>query len=254
MIVLHRDAHLSPQPTVHLGGGDGVLGGLLRGAVEGVARQQGRCRLAISGGNGVARAGRFLAQRLDPGVRGQLRITWTDEVLLQAMPRQIGDYEAFLPEHQLRASYEAWLAALDLPPQQVLPMTLGGEAARECVRFGREFQQQFQGELDVVLLQVADDGGVAALQPGHPSLSVDDLCLVVHGEPDRLTLALPTLNRSAVVLVIAEGKLAGKVLGEVWAGHGPDLPVAKLHGRDLHWLLDDAAARAFLSVTEPFGQ
>ncbi|MBI5608411.1 MAG: 6-phosphogluconolactonase [Deltaproteobacteria bacterium] len=247
MLVIHRDSPSAARPEVHVGDLGPMAGQMLADAIAQSIQKTGRCRLGLAGGTTPAPVYAWLRAHLPQASYRGLQVTWCDERLLPAAPRHPGDWQAYDPEHNLRAAYAEWLAHVPLPPEQVLPLTLGGAPAAECVRFGRAFAEQFAGGLDIALLGVGGDGHIASLFPEHPALDLDDLCLLIHNSPkppaERLTLALPTLNRAGQVVVLATGRDKGQLLAQVWRGQREELPVARLSDRAVSWLVDAAAGR-----------
>lgn len=247
MLILHSKARGAAQPTVHVGDIGSLAGELVAAAIHRLSRHQGRCRLGLAGGTTPAPVYAYLRAHLPQEAYNQLVVTWTDERMLPASPDKSGDWQAFSADHNLRGAYEHWLGQVPLRVQQVYPMTLGGDARTEAVRFGREFAREFQGGLDIAMLGVGSDGHIASLFPQHPALELDDLCLLVHDSPkapaERLTLSLPTLNRARLAVVVATGKDKGRLLAEVLQGKREDLPIARLVGGEVHWVVDAEAGR-----------
>lgn len=256
MIVLHCRAPGSAQPVVHVSADvPTATGELVKAAIEATVRRKGRCRLALSGGSTPGPVFAWLREHLPPSSYPQLRITWADERVLPCAPRFDGDWQAFDPESNLRLAYDRWLAHVPISPNQVLPLALSADARAETLRFGRSFRDQFDGAVDVALLGVGPDGHVASLFPDHPGCDVDDLCLAIHDSPkpptERITLALPVLDRARVVVVAATGANKAAVLRAAWTGKdgGDRLPVARVRsGGDLHWVIDRAAATDLLAA------
>lgn len=256
MIVLHRNAPGLAQPVVHVS--DDVptaAGALLKAAIEATVRRQGRCRLALSGGSTPGPIFGWLREHLPAAVYPQLLVTWADERVLPCAPKFDGDWQAFDAESNLRLAYERWLAHVPIDTRNVLPLALSSDAKAETLRFGRIFRDRFEGEVDVALLGVGPDGHVASLFPDHPGCDVDDLCLAVHDSPkppaERITLALPVLDRARVVVVAATGANKASIFRAAWTGQdgGDRLPVARVRsGGDLHWVIDRAAATELMTA------
>ena len=99
---------------------------------------------------------------------------------------------------------------------------------------------------DVMMIGAGPDGHTASLFPEHRALAARDR-LVVHSEApapfevrDRLTMTLPALGSSRLVLLLATG---GDKRGALHAAHdGDDLPVGMVRGRERTlWIVDRAA-------------
>jgi len=244
MIVLHpsRSGATSLHLTRDLAA---VAGPMIAEAIARSVRRTGRCRLGLSGGSTPAPVFAYLRAHLPGSIYGQLWVTWTDERHLPLTDPRPGDWQAFDPESNLRLAYEHWLAHVPLPPEHVLPMSLGGAVSEQVVRFGRQFLHDFAGGLDVAVLGVGADGHIASLFPDHPALEVDDLCLAIHDSPkppaDRLSLTLPVLRQTGHVFVLASGAAKADVLLRVWRGD-TTVPLGRLQpAHDAHWIVDPAA-------------
>lgn len=244
--------HAAERPDVHVADALApAYGPLIADAIERSILATGRCRLGLSGGGTPGPVYAWLRQHLPARCYGQLLVTFVDERHLPVSDATPGAWQAFDAESNLRGAYEAWLAHVPLSPDRVLPMSLGGALEAELLRFGRAFQAQFEGGLDVAILGAGPDGHVASLFPDHPGLDVDDVCLAVHDSPkpprQRISLALPVLQRAGVAFVLASGVAKQEMLSRAYAGDLA-LPVARLRTPGRHrWLLDRDAARAILA-------
>jgi 6-phosphogluconolactonase len=101
------------------------------------------------------------------------------------------------------------------------------------------------GRLDVTLLSMGEDGHCASLFPGSPQLAERErLCttgLAPYAPFERLTLTLPALDRSRLVLIMALGERKREALARIRAGEPlPCAQVAPADG-DVVWIVDRAA-------------
>jgi 6-phosphogluconolactonase len=102
--------------------------------------------------------------------------------------------------------------------------------------------------LDVTLLSMGEDGHCASLFPGSPQLAERErLCvagLASYAPFERLTLTLPALNRSRLVLIMALGERKREALDRIRGGE--QLPSAQVSPRagEVVWIADRAAAGA----------
>jgi 6-phosphogluconolactonase len=99
--------------------------------------------------------------------------------------------------------------------------------------------------LDVTLLSMGDDGHCASLFPGSPQLAERNrLCttgLAPYAPHERITLTLPALNRSRLVLFLALGARKREALARIRAGEQlPSALVAPDDG-EVIWIVDHAA-------------
>jgi 6-phosphogluconolactonase len=99
--------------------------------------------------------------------------------------------------------------------------------------------------LDVTLLSMGEDGHCASLFPGSPQLAERErLCttgLAPYAPYERITLTLPALARSRLVLILALGERKRDALARIRAGEPlPSALVAPLDG-EVVWIADQAA-------------
>ena len=100
---------------------------------------------------------------------------------------------------------------------------------------------------DLTFLGMGADGHVASIFPGHPSFESTSRSVIgVTDSPkppsERISLTIPTLNRSDEVWFIVTG--AGKADALIRALDGDEsLPASRVHGQQAtYWFVDDAAA------------
>jgi len=99
--------------------------------------------------------------------------------------------------------------------------------------------------LDVTLLSMGEDGHCASLFPGSPQLAERErLCttgLAPYAPYERITLTLPALDRSRLVLILALGERKRDALARIRAGER--LPSALVEPSDgqVVWIVDQAA-------------
>ena len=97
----------------------------------------------------------------------------------------------------------------------------------------------------VTLLSMGEDGHCASLFPGSPQLEERErLCttgLAPYAPYERITLTLPALDRSRLVLILALGERKREALARIRAGEQlPSAMVAPDDG-DVIWIVDHAA-------------
>ncbi len=96
--------------------------------------------------------------------------------------------------------------------------------------------------LDVTLLSMGEDGHCASLFPGSPQLDERErLCvtgLAPYAPLERITLTLPALARSRLVLILALGERKREALARIRAGERlPSALVAPTDG-EVVWIVD----------------
>lgn len=148
------------------------------------------------------------------------------------------------PERNSTMAETTWLATSNIPEEQRWPIPAefgsGEAAAAYADALARE------GDFDVVLLGMGEDGHTASLFPGHDwgaAAGSPDVLAVFDAPkspPERVSLSAARLNRSAKLWVVVTG--AGKRDALRRWRRGEALPVAVVQGRQetVAWL--DAAA------------
>jgi 6-phosphogluconolactonase len=116
------------------------------------------------------------------------------------------------------------------------------DADAEAERYAAALPARF----DVTLLSMGEDGHCASLFPGSPQLAERErLCvagLASYAPFERLTLTLPALDRSRLVLILALGERKREALDRIRAGEPlPSAQVAPPAG-EVVWIADRAAA------------
>ena len=99
--------------------------------------------------------------------------------------------------------------------------------------------------LDVTLLSMGEDGHCASLFPGSAQLAERErLCatgLAPYPPHERITLTLPALERSRLVLILALGERKREALARIRSGEAlPSAQVAPVDG-EVVWIVDRAA-------------
>jgi 6-phosphogluconolactonase len=225
-------------------------------AVNDSIRLRGRCMLALTGGSTPEKTYSLLAR---PDRIGQ--IDWSRTFLFW------GD-ERFVPHEDPRSNFNMANRSLLKPAairaDHVYPIpTDTGTPAASASAYQQTLREAFGSEgtapprFDLLLLGMGDDGHIASLFPGKPTLH-ETKTWVTWSPPgtlpppvDRVTLTFPVLNAARQVLFLVAGVAKAAALRAVL--HGPTTveqrPAVGVRPGDgtLLWLVDKAAASA-LSV------
>ncbi|UOQ58488.1 6-phosphogluconolactonase [Leucobacter allii] len=203
--------------------------------------------VVLTGGTGGARALAALGahpRRGDVDWR-RIRFLWGDERWVPAGH----------PERNDRLADEALFSRVETDPALVHRVA-GSDAGLSLEDAARAYAELVAGidRIDVALNGVGEDGHVASLFPGRPELLAGETApaaLAIRESPkpppERVTLALRSLNRAERVWLVATG--AGKAAAvarlraDAAGGAGPDaLPAARVAGTRETVLWADAAA------------
>ncbi len=171
--------------------------------------------------------------------------------------------ERFVPvdddDRNERQAREALIDVLKVDPSRVHPMPSSDgphpDADSAAAAYAEVLRRSTQPEdhgvvptFDVVMLGVGPDGHVASLFPERPALYDERPVTAVRGAPKppptRLTMTMPTLQRSREVWFVVSGEEKAKAVHLALSGAGTvQIPAAGPRGlqRTL-WLLDQSAA------------
>ena len=217
-----------------------------------VQSARGEASLVLTGGS-IAR--KVLEAVRDSPARGavdwpRLDVWWGDERFLPA-----GD-----AERNETLAREALLDHVPVDAARVHPMPPsdgpdGDDPEAAAARYAGELAGAARPEdhgpspsFDVTLLGVGPDGHIASLFPGLPAVYDERPVVAVRGSPKppptRISLTVPTIQRSREVWVVVAGEDKAKAVTLALSGAGPtQVPAAAASGRDRTlWMLDRAAA------------
>jgi 6-phosphogluconolactonase len=158
------------------------------------------------------------------------------------------------PASNFRMVWSALLADVPIVEARVhrIPGELGPDAAAR--EYDGRLRRLFADDpstptFDLAVMGVGADGHTASLFPGDLALEERKRWAApAHGPPgakvrERVTLTLPPLNRTRIVLFLCAGAEKRGVVSRILSGADPDLPAARVHGLERTvWLLDRAAA------------
>lgn len=213
----------------------------VRSAVE----SDGRCALALSGGNTPRALYRLLAEEyVDRVPWNQVDLFWGDERYVPADD----------PRSNYRMVKDVLLDRLPIPTKNVYPMPTSHADPEDAARaYEALLAQRFAGRwprFDLILLGLAGDGHIASLFPASPALQARDRRVIaVRASVDpaqRLTLTLPVINHAASVFFLVAGKGKAGAVHRVLVGPCdpvtcPALGVQPTAG-DIVWWIDEGAA------------
>jgi len=163
--------------------------------------------------------------------------------------------ERFVPQDHPDSNYkmtrDAMLAKAPVPPENIFPIPVEGDADAAAARYAEILQQVYGARIldptrplfDIVLLGLGPDGHTASLLPGEPVLKERTkwVACVPHGRDEvRITLTYPVLGSARRVAFLVAGKEKAAIFKEIQTGQSL-VPAAQLRPTgDLFWFLDRA--------------
>lgn len=156
------------------------------------------------------------------------------------------------PDSNSRMAKEAWLNKVDIPAEQILPMDGTLPPAEGAQQYEATLKALLgeNGQLDLCLLGMGDDGHTASLFPHTKVLDVTDQWVsevyVEKLDSWRLTLTAPFIRNSASIAFLVSGAKKADALQQVLKGdYQPATYPSQLIIREqanTHLFLDEAAA------------
>ena len=207
--------------------------------------ERGAFRVALSGGSTPKQVYPLL---LEPARR--------DAVDWSAVEFFWGDERAVPPDHpdsNFGAAYGLLLSQLpSVRPDRIHRMPAEApDLDAAALSYESELRLAFRarGEappaFDLIWLGMGADGHTASLFPASAGLEEEHRWVVANFAPSqdawRMTLTFPVLSAARVVLFVVTGADKADALREIRAG-GSSLPAARVHGDQVEWLVDAAAA------------
>lgn len=199
-----------------------------------------RCLLAVPGGSTPGPVFDWLAANIPADVAKRLTLTLVDE---RHLPLPSPFWMDFPPASNTRQVWERWLAVV---PEHQKPWFVPFARRGSLEQVRSWIAADLPHAPDVLLLGVGTDGHIASLFPNHGALEQAGLVLTISDSPkpppERLTLSLRSLNQAHQAIVVARGADKAAALARCFWGD-PALPLGRLRGPKIHWVLDaDAAA------------
>jgi 6-phosphogluconolactonase len=205
---------------------------------------RGRFSVALSGGSTPQQLYHMLGSSYREIIRWELtHLFWSDERCVAKDHVQ----------SNFRLAYDAMISRIGIPNENIHriqgELAPGEAAAAYEAELNRHFGADALPRFDLVLLGIGEDGHTASLFPESETLSETKRLAVPAFSPSagdwRVTLTLPVLNNTALVVFLVTGRTKAGIMTEILVNDTKDAYPAGLvsphHGR-LIWLLDEDAA------------
>lgn len=225
----------------------------IRSLVDGAISRNGRCVIALSGGQTPGAVYRTLGRPpLDTSM------PWDKIILIW------GD-ERFVPNSDEHSNYhlvhENLLNKLPKPPTNY-PMPTDLKTPAEVAKAYSETVKKLSGgsntpEVDIVLLGIGEDGHTASLFPGEKALKERDALFVATQAPsgvkDRISMTAPLIENAKRVIFLVTGNAKSEILAKILEGDAdyeqfPATIFKKAKGT-VTWFVDGAAASKLTQVS-----
>ncbi|MDZ7343527.1 MAG: 6-phosphogluconolactonase [candidate division KSB1 bacterium] len=238
---MNRQIHIYKTRAEFVEAATELIAGIVGRAIE----KNGRCTIALAGGNTPREVYQKLAA--DPLQR---RIAWRNLHLFW------GDERLVPPDHpdsNFGMARAAMLAQVPIPEANVHRIKGELSPAQAAREYATELRRVFQNQeirFDLVCLGIGEDGHTASLFPGTEAISeaIKPVAAVYVPQFDkwRVTLTLPVINRAREVVFMVAGKSKAQIVANILQVKQPETkwPASMVQPKDgvLHWLLDAEAA------------
>lgn len=204
-------------------------------AIGEVVAEQGRCVLALTGGQAIRPVYARLAAR-------RSYVPWARVLACFGDERRVPPDH---PESNYRMAEELLLRHVPIPRAQVLRMP-GEEPDAEAA--GRAYERVLPEPIDILLLGMGDDGHTASLFPHAPQLAERHRRVVPSTSPlpphPRLTITPPVIASARRIAMIVTGGAKGLMVARALEGeYRPEDVPAQLALRGTWFLGVDAASQ-----------
>lgn len=198
-------------------------------------------QLCLTGGRiATAMYGQLGPVAVEDGVdSSRLELWWGDERFVPT-----GD-----PERNAGPALAALAGTMTVDAARTHPMPAAGGNADLDTSAATYAKELGDTVFDICLLGMGPDGHAASLFPDHPSFDPGTTLNVVgvrnapKPPPNRISLTLPTINRSREVWFLVTGEDKADAVRRVFEGD-VTLPATGVKGADrLLWFVDEAAAQ-----------
>jgi 6-phosphogluconolactonase len=209
-------------------------------------QSQGRFTLTLSGGSTPKATYRLL-----PEMAAAQGLDWAQVYVL------FGDERCVPPDHpdsNYGMARRSFLDHIDIPQGNILPMLCTVSPDEAALAYEEELRElltnQWDGQLDLILLGLGTNSHTASLFPGLKVLDEKErLVLPVYIdalESWRLTLTPPALNSAERVVFLVQGQskadAVAHVFGEPYEPMRWPAQIVRPDGGKVEWFMDEAAA------------
>ncbi|MFV5685966.1 6-phosphogluconolactonase [Flavobacterium sp. GB2R13] len=215
-------------------------------AAQNAIQKRGRFLVALTGGSSPVSIYKLLATP-----QYKAKIDWDNVFVFWGDERWVALDDA---RSNAKMSYDYLLSHVGIPKKNVFPMYKEGFSPEE---YALEYEKLIKsltgedGEFDLILLGMGDDGHTASLFPGQAVLQENDKWVSAYYLESqsmyRITLTAPIINKAKEIVVVTFGENKAHALNEVLYGdYNPEkYPMQLIKPLDgkLSFLTDQAAVK-----------
>ncbi len=207
--------------------------------------QQGRCSIALSGGNTPQSVYALLATSplCDEIAWDKIFFFWGDERCVPSNDEQSNYYHA----------KEILLDKISIPKENIFPIYCYASPSNAAFRYEETLRTSlgdWHPRLDLILLGLGENGHTASLFPGHKTALYDERLVVNVFVPEqdmhRVSMTSYLINHAANIIFLVSGAGKAAILQCTISGaYDPaNIPAQTIHPDDgtLYWLVDEQAA------------
>jgi len=186
-------------------------------AAQNAIQKRGRFLVALTGGSSPVSVYKLLATQ-----HYKTKIDWENVFVFWGDERWVPIDDA---RSNAKMSFEYLLNHVGIPKSNLFPMYKEGFSPQEYALEYEKLIKSFtgaDGEFDLILLGMGDDGHTASLFPGEAVLHENDKWVSAYYLESqsmyRITLTAPFINRAKEIVVITFGENKAHALNEVLYG------------------------------------
>jgi 6-phosphogluconolactonase len=224
----------------------------IRSLVDGAISKNGRCVIALSGGQTPGAVYRTLGRPpLDTSM------PWDKIILIWGDERWVLKSDEHSNYHMVQ---ENLLTKLTNPPANY-PVPTDLKTPAEAAKVYSETIKKVTGttgipEIDIVLLGIGEDGHTASLFPGQEALKERESLFVATHSPagikDRISMTAPLIENAKRVLFLVAGAAKAEILAKILEGDAEyerfPATIFKNAKGTVTWFVDGAAASKLTQV------
>jgi 6-phosphogluconolactonase len=203
---------------------------------------RGKAAIALSGGS----TPKAIYQKIASSeLRG--RVDWSKVFLFWSDERSVPPTS---PDSNFKMAMDAGFGSLGIPTDHIKRMRAEEDLDRNAVEYEEQIKRfSPEGQLDLVMLGMGEDGHTASLFPLTHALHVEDRLVTANYVPQvhswRMTLTFPGIHAGRNIVFYVLGKSKAEKVKEVLTGpYNPDHLPAQAVGtvqRKALWILDREA-------------